>query len=176
MDNLSTCGQPGAAGVATRDDAVMTTPDPAEVHRPDLVLDALAERHPFDRPRVLLALLSGSYREQRLVDTTVLWTEPPRSEGTRARAADRAAAGLGLNGESTERRRGQILLPVVVRPGPSWWTWDETEALLALRYCPPLGNVLQAALIVVTARGWYVPEDELWGTRPRAAWTGTAAA
>lgn len=72
-------------------------------------------------------------------------------------------------------RPRQILLPVAVRPGSSWWSWDETEATVALRYCHQLGSVLQAGAIVVTPRGWYMAADGLWGIHPRAVWNSTAA-
>lgn len=154
----------------------MNTPEPDEVRRPDQVLEALAARHPFDRPRALLALLAGPYSDQRLADTSVLWTQPPVSEPARTRAAERAAAQLRLDRSPMCARPRQILLPVVIRPGPSWWSWDEAEVTLALRYCYQLGKVVQAGVITVTPRGWYAPADELWGTVPHAVWKDVAAA
>jgi len=154
----------------------MNSPWPDEVRRPDLVLEALADRHPFDEPHAVLALLTGPYEHQSLASSSVLWTQPPAEERARGRAADRAAAQLGLDRASLHARQRQILLPVVVRPGPSWWSWDETEVSLALRYCNQLSSVLQAGVIVVTPRGWYSDDDELWGIHPRAVWNSTGAA
>ena len=53
---------------------------PSEIRRPDLLLQQVCERHPFDRPRTLLARVDGPYDQQRLVDCTVLWDEPARNE------------------------------------------------------------------------------------------------
>lgn len=39
-----------------------------------------------------------------------------------------------------------------------------------------LSSVLQAGVIVVTPRGWYSDDDELWGIHPRAVWNSAGAA
>lgn len=153
----------------------MDCPDPDELRRPDLVLQAVADRHPFDRPRALLAVVTGPYEQQRLTGSTVLWRQPPVHERARGRAADRAAVRLGLADAPLFPQHRPILVPVVVRPGASWWTWDESEVALAMRYCNQMLAVVRAGIVTVTDRGWYTQDDELSGTRPRAVWDSAAA-
>lgn len=148
----------------------MDTPCADEIRRPDLVLAAVAGRHPFTRPRALLALLTGPYGDQRLAGTTVLWGAPPVDLDARSRAADRAAVRLGLDDAPWSGVHRPVLLPVVVRPGPSWWSWDESEVASALRYCHHLWAVVRAGVATVTERGWYLPEDGIWDTAPRTVW------
>ena len=68
-----------------------------------------------------------------------------------------------------------IAVPVVVRPGAVWWSWDERDVWLGLRYGSNLCDVLQGDVLTVTARGWISHLDELHGSEPRAAWADVAA-
>jgi hypothetical protein len=148
---------------------------PWEVRRPDLLLAELAERHPFDRPRTLLARIDGGYEEQRLTASTVLWDEPADDESERTRLTEQALERLGFARTAGRYPDWPLAVPVVVRPGPAWMSWDETEALLGLRYGSNLCDVHEGDVLTVTARGWYAPMDELWGTEPRAVWAAATA-
>ena len=66
-------------------------------------------------------------------------------------------------------------VPVVIRPGAAWWSWDEREVWLGLRYGSNLCDVLQGDVLTVTARGWISHLDELHGSESRAAWADVAA-
>ena len=68
-----------------------------------------------------------------------------------------------------------IAVPVVIRPGAAWWSWDEREGWLGLRYGSNLCDVLQGDVLTVTTRGWISHLDELHGSEPRAAWADVAA-
>lgn len=147
-----------------------------ELRRPDLVLAQVAERHPFDRARTLLARVDGPYDDQRLTATTVLWDEPATDELQRTRLTEQALERLGFS-RSADRdyRTWPLAVPVVVRPGSAWPSWDETEAFLGLRYGSNWVDVRQGDVLTVTARGWFSYLDEIWGTAP-ACPMGTAIA
>lgn len=147
---------------------------PWEVRRPDVLLAELAERHPFDRPCTLLARVDGGYEQQRLTSSTVLWAEPADDEVQRTRLTEQALERLGFSRTMARYPTWPLAVPVVVRPGSAWMAWDETEALLGLRYGSNLCDVLQGDVLTVTARGWYSPLDELYGSEPRAAWAAVA--
>ena len=66
-------------------------------------------------------------------------------------------------------------MPVVVRPGAAWWSWDEREVWFGLRYGSNLCDVLQGDVLTVTTRGWLSHLDELHGSEPQAAWASTSA-
>lgn len=145
--------------------------DPWELRRPDLLLEQLAGQQPFDRPRTLLARVDGPYDDQRLTGSTVLWQEPAADELERTRLTEQALERLGFERTYRGDYRGMpMAVPVVVRPGPSWPAWDESEAMLGLRYGSNWVDVRQGDLLTVTARGWCSFLDGLWGTTPRARW------
>lgn len=145
---------------------------PWELRRPDLVLSELAQLLPFDRPRTLLARVDGPYEEQRLVDATVLWEEPARDELVRTDLTEQALRRLGITYSTAPYPDWPIAVPVVVRPGPSWLSWDESEALLGLRYGSNLCHVIHGDVLTVTSRGWVSWPDDLYGSQPRAQWAG----
>lgn len=142
-----------------------------ELRRPDLLLDAVRARHSFDRPSTYLARVDGPYDDQRLVDATVLWAEPAADEAERTRLTEAALRRLRF-GRTTDRdyRTWPLAVPVVVRPGSAWPGWDESEALLGLRYGSNWVDVRQGDVLTVTARGWYSHLEGIWGRSPRAAW------
>jgi hypothetical protein len=146
-------------------------PDPWELRRPDLLLAAVAAHHPFDVPRALLAVVEGPYDDQRLTGSTVLWDRPPAEERARTTRTEKALEALGLGWTRLPYDEPPLVVPVVVRPGPCWFSWDESEVVLGLRYGSNLVDVRQGALLTVTGQGWYAPLDELWGTHPRAVWS-----
>ena len=148
---------------------------PSEIRRPDLLLHQVRERHPFDRPRTLLARVDGPYDQQRLVDCSVLWDEPARDECGRTSQTEQALRRLGFGLTGRPYPQWPIVVPVVVRPGSAWWSWDEREVWLGLRYGSNLCNVLQGDVLTVTARGWISHLDELHGSEPSAAWADVAA-
>lgn len=141
-----------------------------ELRRPDLVLSELAQLLPFDRPRTLLARVDGSYEHQRLVDATVLWEEPAQDELERTHLTEQALQRLGFGYTEARFPDWPMAVPVVVRPGPSWFSWDESEALLGLRYGSNLCDVIQGDLLTVTSRGWMSWPYDLYGAQPRANW------
>jgi hypothetical protein len=63
-----------------------------------------------------------------------------------------------------------MAVPIVVRPGSAWWSWDELEAVLGLRYGSNCCHVIQGDVLTVTGRGWLSWPDDLHGTEPRAQW------
>ncbi len=144
---------------------------PWEIRRPDLLLHEVSERYPFDRPRVLLVRVDGSYDQQHLAGSTVLWDEPMHDECERTRRTEEAMRQLGFGLTRRAYPQWPIVVPVVVRPGSAWWSWDEREVWLGLRYGSNLCDVLQGDVLTVTARGWISHLDELHGTEPHAAWT-----
>lgn len=142
-----------------------------ELRRPDLVLAEVARSHPFDRPCTLLARIDGSYQHQRLTATTLLWQEPAEDESRRSRLTEQALERLSFVRAADRNNRVLALaVPIVVRPGAAWMSWDEEEALLGLRYGSNWVDVLNASPLTVTSRGWFSALDELWGTTPRARW------
>lgn len=143
---------------------------PSEIRRPDLLLHEVCERHRFDRPKTLLARVDGPHDQQRLIDCTVLWEEPAPGEGERTRRTEQALQRLGFGFTRRPHSTWPIAVPVVIRPGSAWWSWDEHEVWLGLRYGSNLCDVLQADTLTVTARGWISHLDELHGSEPRAAW------
>lgn len=132
------------------------------------------ERHPFDRPTTLLARVDGPYARQRLVNCTVLWDEPALDECARTLQTEQALRRLGFSFTRHPFPRWPIAVPVVIRPGSTWWSWDEQEVWLGLRYGSHLCDVLQGDVLTVTALGWISHLDELHGSEPRAAWAGLA--
>lgn len=150
--------------------------NPRELRRPDLLLAAVAERHAFDVPRALLAVVQGPYADQHLIDSTVLWDRPPRDELARTSVTERALERLGLGWTGLPYRELSMVVSVVVRPGSCWFSWDESEVALGLRYGSNMADVRQGDLLTVTGQGWYAPLDELWGTHPRAVWSPAATA
>lgn len=154
----------------------LTTPDRWELRRPDAVLRDLETQLPFDVPRTLLARIDGPWRDQRLTRSTQLWRRPPPDELVRTRTTERALKRLGLGWTKTPYDEWPIVLAVVVRPGPCWWSWEEDEAHLGLRYGSNLVDAVNADIVTVTARGWYSQLDELSGPTPAARWSAVAAA
>lgn len=156
----------------------LTKPDRWELRRPDLVLHELEAKLPFDIPRTLLARVDGRWRDQRLTKGTQLWRRPPRDEPARSDMADRALKrlGLSLGRKIVPYQELPIVVAVVVRPGPCWWSIDESEAHLGLRYASNIGFAVNGDIMTVTAKGWYSQLDELAGTTPRARWSDAAAA
>lgn len=154
----------------------LTKPDRWELRRPDLVLRDLERQLPFDMPRTLLARVDGRWRDQHLTRATQLWLRPPRDELARTRATERALKRLGLRWTKTPYDEWPIVVPVVVRPGACWWSWDESEATLGLRYGSNLVDAVSGDVITVTSRGWYSQLDELAGSAPAARWSDVAAA
>lgn len=142
----------------------------SEIRRPDLLLRQVGERHPFDRPKTLLARVEGPYEHQRLVECVVLWDEPAQDERERTRQTERAMRRLGFGLTQRPWPEWPIAVPVVIRPGAAWWSWDEREVWLGLRYGSNLCDVLQGDVLTVTAHGWISHLDELHGPQPRAGW------
>ena len=155
----------------------MTAPEmfACEIRRPDLLLHQVCARHPFDRPRTLLARVDGPYDQQRLVHCTVLWDEPARDEHQRTLQTEQALRRLCFGMTRRPYPQWPIAVPVVIRPGAVWWSRDEREVWLGLRYGSNLCDVLQGDILTVTARGWISHLDELHGSEPRAAWASVAA-
>lgn len=138
--------------------------------RPDRVLEQLAAHHPFDRPRALLARVEGPPDQPHVSASIVLSEQPPIDELERARVTEQRLEELGLTWGDEPYDALPVVVPVVVRPGSCWWSWDESEVLLGLRYGSNGVRVRQVGPYVVTAQGWYAPFDELWDTAPRAVW------
>jgi hypothetical protein len=147
-----------------------------ELRRPDLLLQAIAEQHPFDRPRTLLARVDGPYEAQRLTGTTLLWQEPAVDELERTRLTEQALERLGFTRTAGGYRSWPLAVPVVVRPGSTLSSWDEHEAFVGLRYGSNWVGVRQGDILTVTARGWSSWLDGIWGTTPRAQWSRCRAA
>jgi hypothetical protein len=141
-----------------------------DLHRPDLVLAALERRHPFTRPLVLLARVEGDPAAPDVVAGAELWAAPPLDREDRRCRVEQTLADLGPEWDARPYRDRPLLVQVVVRPGPCWWSWDETEVLLGLRYGSNEACVRQGELYVVTAEGWYSPFSERWDVSPRACW------
>lgn len=147
-----------------------------ELRRPDLVLAGVARRLPFDRPRTLLARVDGPYDDQRLTAVTVLWAEPAADELQRTELTEQALERLGFSRHADRNHLSwPLAVPVVVRPGSVWTSWDESEAFLGLRYGANWVDVRQGDVLTVTPRGWFSYLDEVYGTTPRATWTALAA-
>lgn len=146
-----------------------------EVRRPDLLLEQVERRHRFDRPRTYLARVDGPYDDQRVAATTVLWDEPAAGEPQRRRLTEQALERLGFCWTpGATYRDWPLAVPIVVRPGSAWPSWDEEEALLGLRYGCNSVQVRQGDVVTVTARGWFSFLDGLWGTTPCARWVEPA--
>jgi hypothetical protein len=143
---------------------------PWELRRPDLVLRAVAERQPFDRPRTLLARIDGPYDGQRLVGVTELWVDPAEDELERTTLTEQALQRLGFGYTDARYPDYPMAVAIVVRPGSCWWSWDEQEAFLGLRYGSHLCDVIQGDLLTVTSHGWMSWPGDLHGTKPRAQW------
>ena len=174
----STCGQRIAPARDVADHAAMdlTKPNSWELRRPDRVLRDLEELLPFDVPRTLLARVDGRGPDQRLTKATELWRRPPRDELARTRTTERALKRLGLRWTKKPYETWPIVVAVVVRPGACWWSWDESEAHLGLRYGSNLVDTINGDIITVTRRGWYSQLDQLAGSAPAARWSPDAAA
>lgn len=147
---------------------------PSEIRRPDLLLHQVRERQPSDRPQTLLVRVEGPYVKQRLVDCTLLWDEPTSDELERTDRTERAMQRLGFGFTGRLYPQWPIVVPVVVRPGSAWWSWDEREVWLGLRYGSNLCDALQADVLTVTSRGWISHMDELHGAEPGASWAAGA--
>lgn len=143
---------------------------PWELRRPDLLLRAVADREPFDRPRTLLARIDGPYDAQQLVDVTVLWEEPAPDELARTALTEQALQRLGFSYTGARYPDWPMAVPIVVRPGSSWFSWDEHEAVLGLRYGSNFCDVIQGDVLTVTSHGWMSWMDELHGDSPQAQW------
>lgn len=143
---------------------------PWELRRPDLVLRDIAEREPFTTPRTLLARVDGPYEQQRVVGVTVLWEAPAEDEFERTLLTEQALQRLGFDRTDAPYRHWPKAVPIVIRPGSAWFGWDESEAILGLRYGSNRCDVLQGDVLTVTARGWMSWPDDLYGTDPRAQW------
>lgn len=143
-----------------------------ELRRPDLVLQAIAEEHPFDWPRTLLARVDGPYDAQLLTAATLLWHEPAADEVERTELAEQALDRLGFTRTAGACRSWPLAVPVVVRPGSSSASWDEEEALLGPRYGSNWVDARHGDVLTVTTRGWSSWLDGAWGTTPRAHWSG----
>lgn len=130
---LPTCGQLAAvwSGAASLDDMdSLLSPN-----RPDLVLETIARQHRLDRPYTLLARVDGPPEQPEVVASDVLWYVPPLSTSDRDTAVERTLARLGLPRWSRDPDDPlPWVVPVVVRPGPCAWSWDEDEVMLGLRY------------------------------------------
>ena len=100
----------------------------------------------------------------------VLWDEPAEDEHERTRQTERAMRRLGFGLTRCPYPQWPIAVPVVIRPGAAWWSWDERAVWLGLRYGSNLCDVLQGDVLTVTARGWISHLDELHGPQPRAGW------
>ena len=161
-----------------RHDVPMRDDEPSrwELRRPDLLLQSVAAREPYDRPRTLLARVDGPYEQQHLAGVTLLWDEPATDECQRTRLTEQAMQRLGFGMTDLPYADWPMAVPIVIRPGPSWFSWDESEALLGLRYGSNLCDAVQGDVLTVTPRGWVSWPDDLFGTRPRAAWRTTVAA
>lgn len=153
----------------------LSKPDRWELRRPDLVLRDLERLLPFDTPRTLLARVDGAWCDQRLAKATQLWRQPARDELARTRTTERALKRLGLGFTKTAYAEWPIVIAVVVRPGSCWWSFDESEAHLGLRYGSNLVHAVNGDIITVTRRGWYSQLDELYGATPAARWSVAAA-
>ena len=173
----TTCLWTGTDGPRGPHDADMTkiVMFPSEIRRPDLLLQQMCERHPFDQPRTLLARVDGPDDQQRLVDCTVLWDEPARDEHERTLQTEQALRRLGFGPTRRPYPQWPIAVPVVIRPGAAWWSWDEREVWLGLRYSFNLCDVLQGDVLTVKGLGWISHLDELHGSEPRAVWADVAA-
>ena len=145
-------------------------PDPGELRRPDLLLDAVASYEPFDSPRTLLARVDGAYEQQQLASVTRLWDEPPEDELERTRLTEQALQRLGFEMTGLPYRDWPMAVPIVIRPGPSWFSWDESEAVLGLRYGSNLRDVVRGDVLTVTPRGWSSWPEDRYGGQPRAQW------
>lgn len=149
---------------------------PWEIRRPDLLLREVAAQRPFDRLRTLLVRVDGPYEQQRIVASTVLWDEPAEDENERTRLTEQALQRLGFSYTRATYPQWPIAVPVVIRPGSAWMSWDEHEVWLGLRYGSNLCDVIHGNVITVTARGWVSRLDRLSGGEPRAAWAADAYA
>jgi hypothetical protein len=69
-----------------------------------------------------------------------------------------------------------LVVTVVVRPGDCWWSLDESEAWLGMRYGSNLVDAIDGDILTVTARGWFCQTDGLFGRSPAAVWAADAAA
>ena len=178
MDNALACGRSTHADPQGAHDLPMDddTPPRWELRRPDLVLQELQARYAFDRPRTLLARIDGDYLDQHVTAATEMWRRPRPDELDRTRTTEKALARLGLDRTDAPYAEWPVVLTVVVRPGDCWWSFDESEAHLGLRYGSNLVDVVAGDLITVTARGWYSHMDQLHGRLPAAVWSATAAA
>lgn len=143
---------------------------PWELRRPDLVLRDIAEREPFTTPRTLLARVDGPYEQQRVVGVTVLWEGPAEDEIERTLLTEQALQRLGFDRTDRPYPDWPMAVPIVIRPGSAWFGWDESEAILGLRYGSNLCDVIQGDVLTVTSRGWMSWPDDLYGTEPRAEW------
>jgi hypothetical protein len=142
---------------------------PWELRRPDVLLSALADLHPFDRPSTLLMRIDGPYEQQVLAGATLLWEEPPLDLDGSRRLTEEALDRLGCNQNGRWPGRPPLVAAVVVRPGASSWSQDETDAANGLRYgCG--GRALGGDILTVTARGWRSGFDDISGPWPRARW------
>lgn len=145
-----------------------------ELRRPDLFLGKLSTTHPFDQPRTLLARIDGPYDDQRLTSSTVLWSSPPLDEQDRTRMTEAALKELDTDWTNVPYEELPLVVAVVVRPGACWWSWDEHEVYLGLRYGSNRAGIRQGETITVTGQGWYEQLYDAHGTDPRAQWADWA--
>jgi hypothetical protein len=117
-----------------------------------------------------LARVDGAYQQQRLAGVTGLWDEPAVDEFQRTRLTEQALTRLGFSRTRLPYTEWPMAVPIVIRPGPSWFSWDESEAVLGLRYGSNSCDVVQGEVLTVTACGWTSWPDDLFGARPRARW------
>jgi hypothetical protein len=143
-------------------------PDPGELRRPDLLLHAVVSYGPFSSPRTLLARVDGAYEQQVLAGVTRLWMEPPEGELDRARQTEQALQRLGFVSTGLPYRDWPMAVPIVIRPGPSWFSWDESEAVFGLRYGSNLCDVVQGDVLMVTPRGGTSWPAYTYGGQPQA--------
>lgn len=142
--------------------------------RLDLVLEAVAQHHPLEWPETLLGRVEGPEDRPELLGLERLWHVPPLDTSDRTGAVEDALRRLGLHGNWRTLGPDDDLpwvVPVVVRPGPCVWSWDESEVMLGLRYGLNGTRALQSEPLVVTGRGWWAPFRKVYDTSPRAHWS-----
>lgn len=142
---------------------------PWEVARPDRMLASLHGRVSFDRPGTWLVLVDAVGTGQNVLACTLVWANPSVDDTPDEQAlAKSALERLGVYDAPWTTVR-PIVVPVIVRPGPAWYSWDESAILLALRYNCFVAHTGDP--LTVTERGWFSPCEELYGTEPKARWS-----
>lgn len=138
------------------------------------MLEAVARQHPLDVPHTLLARVEGPEEQPELIGLEHLWCIPPLDSLDRSGAVEDTLSRLGLH--LNWRSLGPDddlpwIVPVVVRPGPCVWSWDESEVMLGLRYGCNGTSARQSEPLVVTGRGWWAALQDVYGTSPSAHWS-----